>query len=930
MPRFRARSVLLPCCFLLLAPPASARQKPTLTRADYGRFESLGASVLSPDGRWLAYAITRVNEERELRVRPLGRDTLRTMLWASGPVFSADSRHLAWSVGVSAAEHKRLEKEEKPVRLRATVLELATGRERSFDAVRAFSFDATGRFLALHGYAPETPEGKGADLRVIDLAGGADMTFGNVAEFAWSEAASLLALAVATGAAAGNGVQVWDARTSTLRSLDASASTYRQLAWREHAADLALLRSAGVEGDEKSKAHVLLAWRGLDRDDPRALVLDSTATGIADTLEIVHHTRPRWSDDGLRIAIGLRPKMRTGTPDSAGTGTEKRDSAGAPGDSARAAAGADDEELPGVQIWHTSDVRLVPEQKARADADARRTLLAVWSIEPNRVVQVGTDLLEAATVTEDWRHGIERVASAYAWGAMFGRPYHDLFTVDLGTGERTRTLEHVRYSWDSPGGRWLLTFDGHDYWSHDLRSGTRTNLTQRLAGAFADTANDTPTDLLPPHGIGGWLEGDAAVLLYDQYDVWRVRPDGSAGERLTDGAPERVVHRVLRLGETPDTIDPAAPLYFSLHGEWSEKRGFARLRPGRDVERLLFVDGYASALARADSADVFLYRLEARDDSPDLFVAGADLAGARQVTNTNPFQDEFAWTRAELVEYTSEAGRRLQGALLYPANHDPSRRYPMIVYTYEILSPQIHVYQTPSERSYYNFTVWTQNGYFVLLPDIVYRARDPGVSAIEAVRPAIGSVLERGLVDAARVGLIGHSWGGYQATYLPTRTKLFAASVAGAPLTDFVSFMGQLHWTPGIAELSHWETGQGRMEVPYWEDPEAHHRNSPVHKVHEMETPLLMAFGDADGVVDWDQGTEFFNFARRAGKQMVLLVYEGENHGFTKKPNQIDYHRRILEWFGHYLKGEPAPAWITAGVRVDDLKAETRRVARSP
>ena len=171
MPRFRARSVLLPCCFLLLAPPAAARQKPTLTRADYGRFESLGASVLSPDGRWLAYAITRVNEERELRVRPLGRDTARTAPWASGPVFSADSRHLAWSVGVSAAEQKRLEKEEKPVRLRATVLELATGRERSFDAVRAFSFDATGRFLALHGYAPETPEGKGADLRVIDLAG---------------------------------------------------------------------------------------------------------------------------------------------------------------------------------------------------------------------------------------------------------------------------------------------------------------------------------------------------------------------------------------------------------------------------------------------------------------------------------------------------------------------------------------------------------------------------------------------------------------------------------------------------------------------------------------------------------------------------------------------------------------------------------------
>ena len=157
----------------------------------------------------------------------------------------------------------------------------------------------------------------------------------------------------------------------------------------------------------------------------------------------------------------------------------------------------------------------------------------------------------------------------------------------------------------------------------------------------------------------------------------------------------------------------------------------------------------------------------------------------------------------------------------------------------------------------------------------------------------MAKAVEMGVADPDAVGLIGHSWGGYQATFLPTRTDIFAASVAGAPLTDFVSFMGALHWNPGIAELSHWETGQARMEVPFWEDPEAHRRNSPVHEVHNMETPLLMAFGDEDGVVDWDQGTEFFNFARRAGKQMVLLVYEGEDHGFREEANQKDYHRRI-------------------------------------
>src|SRR5690606_39031226 len=228
------------------------------------------------------------------------------------------------------------------------------------------------------------------------------------------------------------------------------------------------------------------------------------------------------------------------------------------------------------------------------------------------------------------------------------------------------------------------------------------------------------------------------------------------------------------------------------------------------------------------------------DDSPDWFVGGAELRGARQVTNTNPFQKDYAWGRSELVNFTSASGLELQAVLLYPAGYDPSRRYPMIVYTYELLSQSLHSYVVPTERSYYNFNVWTANDYFVLMPDIVYRGRDPGISALEAVEPAVKAVVDRGLVDPARVGLIGHSWGGYQATYLPTRTKIFAASVAGAPITNFLSFAGAIHWTPGNPEFDHWETGQARMGVPPWEDFDAYLRNSPIHEVHHLDTPMLM------------------------------------------------------------------------------------------
>ena len=103
------------------------------------------------------------------------------------------------------------------------------------------------------------------------------------------------------------------------------------------------------------------------------------------------------------------------------------------------------------------------------------------------------------------------------------------------------------------------------------------------------------------------------------------------------------------------------------------------------------------------------------------------------------------------------------------------------------------------------------------------------------------------------------------------------------------------------------------MAAPFWEALDEHLESSPAHGIQDLDTPILMAFGDEDGTVDFTQGVEFYNYARRAGKEMVLLVYPGENHGFRREENQVDYHRRILQWFGHYLKGEEPADWIVRG-----------------
>src|SRR5688572_18617001 len=287
------------------AQPASAARA-LLTPADYGRFESLAATALSSDGRWLAYGIRTVDEKDELRLRPLDRDTTRVFAWGTGPTFSPDNRWLTWTIGVPTEERQRLERAREPVRSGVGLLDLASGVEKKFERVRARSFDATGRYLALHGYAPTEPRGKGADLRIVDLTTGIETFFGNVDSYAWSDGGSLIALLLSTGTDAGNGVQLYDAADGRLRVLDASSSSYRSLAWREDAADLAVLRSvAPMAGD--STAHALLAWRGLDRGNGTRFTLDARPQGLADGLAVLGFTAPRWSRDGRMLSLGVRP-----------------------------------------------------------------------------------------------------------------------------------------------------------------------------------------------------------------------------------------------------------------------------------------------------------------------------------------------------------------------------------------------------------------------------------------------------------------------------------------------------------------------------------------------------------------------------------------------------------------------------------------------
>jgi dipeptidyl aminopeptidase/acylaminoacyl peptidase len=513
--------------------------------------------------------------------------------------------------------------------------------------------------------------------------------------------------------------------------------------------------------------------------------------------------------------------------------------------------------------------------------------------------------------------------------AAFGRPWRDLWTIDLATGERRKIVSRVPFEGPaSPGGRYLLHMQDEQWWTHDLRTGTRTNISKGIATAVVDREDDHPVHHRAPYGVAGWTRNDASVILYDRHDLWEVRPDGSRPTRLTRGAEDSVRYRYLRLDPEERSIDPAKPLYLSATHDWTKASGIARVGIGKAVERLIWQDRSVGRLIKARDADVFAYVAQSWEDSPDYFVAGPTLRDARQVTRTNPSQKDYAWGKSELIEYANSQGERLQGILTYPAGYDPSVKYPMVVYIYEKLSQGLHTYSVPTERSQYSIPAFSQRGYFVLRPDIVFRKRDPGVSIVDCVTSAVNHVAASGLIDPTKVGVMGHSWGGYGSAYLATHTQgVFAAAIAGAPLTNLVSFYGYTSGNSGQPETGHFEVGQERMEVPLWEDPQAYIRNSPLFGMKDATVPLLVEFGDRDGNVDFGQGIEFYNAARRLGKEkFVMVVYNDENHGLAQRKNQVDYHRRQIEWFEHYLKGAPAGKWITEGVEFLEREKEVKRV----
>ena len=867
------------------------------------------------------------------------------------------------------------------------LVNLETGARKEFDRIRRFAFNTddaswivmqagdaggaaapvAGRGGALPAPGGDAQSSGGADLLLYDLASGETFNMGRAAEYAFNRDGDWLAYTMSAPDQVGNGVQLRNMKTGMSRSLESARLLYSHLAWVDSSAALSVMRGR-LDSLTRDTVFSIEAFGQFSAAGPARRVLFDPA-GREDFpagWKVASDRAPRYSPGLGTVFFGIREAPVV--PRSPGTGRGAAPGGGAPGAggagavppggrAGTAATNASADSIPSLILWHYKDPRLQSQQIVQEQQDRAFSYLAEFRVADDRFIRLADDSVRNVTITNGDQFAFGLNTAPYEERASYtGRNFQDVYAIDLKTGAR-KLLQRKK-----PGGTMLASPDGRrllfwgkdaNWWALDLVSGDSTNLTRGVPASFINTEDDH-NNLYPPSARAlGWSSDGRFVLLSDNWDIWKVATaPGTPAENLTgDGKRTQVRYQSLYRFEatgTPaarggrggrgapnpaDGIDLSQPLYVATYGEWTKREGVARIEPGQPGAKSLITDDARFNVIKAREADTYLYTRQTFTEYPDYWVFNAGFAPGYRITDVNPQIRDLAWSSGtRLINYVSAKGDRLQGALFLPANYQPGKQYPMLVTIYEKLSQGRNVFVSPTDTRAPDPSLYTSRGYAVFEPDIVYKVNDPGMSAVWCVIPAVKAAIATGIVDPKHIGLWGHSWGGYQTAFLVTQTDIFAAAVAGAPLTNMVSMYSSIYWNSGGSDAAIFESSQGRFKGNFIENYDAYIRNSPVFHADHVHTPLMILQNDKDGAVDFNQGITYFNTLRQLGKQVIFLEYVGENHGLAKPVNQRDYAIRMAEFFDHYLKGSPAPDWLTNGIprlkMADHLQARKDSLAR--
>ncbi len=931
-------ALILPLAFA--ADGAIATTKKPVSYDAYNGWRSIQGTEISRDGRWLVYALVPQDGDGELVALDLQTNKEFRAARGKQPVITADGKFVVFTIAplkadVDKAKKDKKKPEEQP-KSALGIMDLATGQVATVERVKSFKVpEESGAFMAYllepplkkpdekKDEAKKEPEAKkeepkadepkkeekkkepGTDFVLRDLASGKETKIAEVVDYVWNKPGTWLAYGVSSKTPENDGSFALEAATGKTVPLLKGLGNYKNLTFDEKGLQLAFTSDRDDYKSEKSASKLYYWLAAANQSSPVAgtakpnaamELVPAQAKGFPQGLAVSENGRLQFSKDGGRLFFGI-------------AAAPKPESKDAP-------------EPVKVDIWNWRDPYLQPMQKSQADEEKKRTLMCVMHLGPKAktFVQLAAADMPDITLAEDAKLALGSSDLPYRQLVSWDRSYEDNYLVNVADGSRKKVLEKSPYGARlSPGGKYLLYFNDEDrnYYSYRALDGKTFNLTAKLGISLVDETWDTPGEP-GPYGTGGWTDGDASVLIYDRFDIWEIVPDGSKARMITNGAGrrDRIVFRYVALDPDRKTVPAKEPVILIATDDTTRASGAYRVNlatPGEPA-RLVMMDKQFGGLRKAKAADVYFHTEQRFEEFPDLWVSGPDFAAARKVSQANPQQADYSWGQAELIDYTNGDGKTLPAVLIKPDDFDASKKYPLMVYIYETMAEGLHRYYPPSPGTNINFTRYVSNGYVILMPDIIYEVGYPGPSSLKCVIPAVEKVLGLGFIDPKRIGIQGHSWGGYEISYMITQTDIFAAVEAGASVVNMTSAYGGIRWGTGMSRAFQYEKTQSRIGAPLWGRALQFIENSPLFWVERVQTPYLTIHNDEDDAVPWYQGIEYFSALRRLGKEAYMFNFNGEKHGLRERANQKYWTVHLDEFFDHFLLGKPVPEWMSKGV----------------
>ena len=885
-------------------------QKRALDHDVYEIWNSISDREISHDGQWIFYEYSPEKGDGTLEIRSLTDNELYKIPRGDAPQFTHNSQYVVYLITppddtLRAARKADLDEDEMP-KDTLGILDLGTGVPHYVPHVR--SFEVPDEFTNVVAYLSEETEadstGKGSMLHVHDLGTTSVTSFAHVQEYLLSANGAHLVYTFEGNDSLDTGLVRVDLYSGAVDTLLSGGGAYKRLTFDEAGDQLAFLSSR--EGHAMDPAEYALYYWRAGTDSARA-VATATSDALAEGWWISPDRDPSFSESGDRLYFGTAPKPAA----------EKEE--------------VDEEETPVLDIWNWRDPLLQPMQLVNMEREKERSYLAVLHLDTEQIIQLARKAMPNVSVGSDGDANI-----ALGWSNL---PYqqqiswdspraYDAYVVNVLDGTGTLVLEGVQYLPSLSPDAGYITWWNRDelsWMALPTEGGQQINLTASIEVPIHNEIHDWP--YAPnPYGSVGWSADDHEFLFYDRHDIWAVNPSDVSAHRNVTGGLGREQDLQFRYVELdPDEESISDELMLSAFNMETKTSGFYRGHIDSDgrPEELVMMDKRFGSLDKAEDAGQLLFTRESFTESRDLWTSSLDLSDMKQVSDVNPQQSDYSWGTAELVHWTSLDGIPLTGMLFKPDGFDASQKYPMMVYFYEKMSNSLHQYRPPTTaRSSISFSFYVSRGYVVFVPDIPYKVGYPGESALNAVVPGVTMLINRGFVDPDRVGVQGHSWGGYQIAYMITESDLFAAAEAGAPVVNMTSAYGGIRWASGMSRMFQYERTQSRIGGSLWETPIRYLDNSPLFQADKIKTPVLMLHNDDDGAVPWYQGIEFFVALRRLQKPVWMLNYNGEGHGLSKYPNRRDFAIRMQQFFDHYLMDAPAPVWMTEGVPAT-MKGET-------